>query len=237
MRKKLGFFILFFVTTLVSQAQGLGGLKSLLSEDSISSKESYATIGLVVGSSGIGFEVKRKVYEDVVLRLGFSTLPINFTKYEQLGSVTVKGYYNAKFTNIHLLADYSLLKKESYEFRLTGGLTYFAKAQIEANVTPVGNYYYGEIQLNDGTMGDATINVDWKGIAPYVGFGLGSAIPLTKMNITLDVGTYYFLANAKVDMKTTGYLIGNETQRKQIQDNLKPYKWLPTFQLSLNYKL
>lgn len=237
MRRKLSFFILFFVITMISHAQELGGLKSLLAEDSTSSDNSYATLGLVVGTSGFGLDVKRQVYEDVVLRLGFNTLPFNFTKYEQLGSITVKGYFKARFTNIHLSADYSLLKSENYEVRMIGGMAYFNQSEVTVNLTPIGNYYYGEIQLNDGTMGDATVIADWKGFAPFLGVGLGAAIPKTKMNISLDMGTYYFLTNAKVSMVTTGYLIGNENQRKQIQDNLKPYKWLPTFQLSLNYKL
>lgn len=237
MKKIVSILFLLIIGFQTAKSQNLGSLKTTVEEPIVDENKSYATIGLLVGSSGIGIEAKKRYNEDAVLRFGFNILPINFTKYEELGNVTVKGYYKSNFTNIHLLADYTVLKNNNFEVKAVSGLAYFAKAEVEVNVTPVGNYYYGEIQLNDGTMGDATIKADWSGLAPYLGVGLGASIPETKMNISLDLGTYYFLSNAKVDMKTTGYLIGNENQRKQIQDNLKPYKWLPTLQISINYKL
>ncbi len=197
----------------------------------------YGTLGILVGSSGIGLEFKREIADKTVLRFGYSHLPFSFTKVEQTGNVTINGYYKARFNNWHLLADYEVKTIKQTIFRLTGGISYFSKANVFAHVTPLGSYKYGEIELNDGTMGYADVDADWKGAGLYFGCGIGSAIPKSKMSYSFDLGTYYFTTSAKVSMVTTGYLAGNEVQRKQIQDNLKSYYWLPVIQLSLNYKL
>lgn len=195
------------------------------------------TFGLIAGTAGIGLEVKREIADKTVLRFGYDHLPFSFTKVEQMGNVTVNGYYKARFNNWHLLADYEVKTIKSTVIRLTGGAAYFSKANVFAHVTPLGSYKYGEIELNDGTMGYANVTADWKGFGLYVGCGIGSSIPKTNMNYSFDLGTYYFTTTAKVAMETTGYLAGNEVQRKQIQDNLVSYSWLPVIQISLNYKL
>lgn len=193
-------------------------------------------ISAMVGTAGFGLEVKREVADKWVLRLGGNVLPFGFTKVETLGNVVVSGRYKGRFTNIHLLADYTFSPFNNFSMRGTAGLAYFAKGKVDATLTPVGSQKYGEIELNDGTMGDAVVTADWQGVAPYIGVGFGKAIPATRLNISVDLGTYYFVSNPDVDMVTSGYLMGNEAQKNQIKENLKSYSWLPTLQVALNYK-
>jgi len=190
-----------------------------------------------LGTSGFGIDFKKKISEKIYCRIGYSHLPFSFTKIEQVGNVTINGYYKARFNNVHFFADYKIFTIK--ETAITGiiGFSYFPKAEVDVHVTPVGKYMYGTINLNDGHMGDANINATWKGFAPFVGVGLSKNVYKHKFFYGFDIGTYYFLSAAKVDMITSGYLEKNEIQRRQIQDNLKTYTWLPTLQISLNYIL
>jgi len=212
------------------------GMNTLLPVDS-SDLPSIGAIDFCVGTSGLGLEYNARIAKGISIRIGYSHLPFSFTKIEQVGNVTINGYYKARFNNVHIFIDKYLFLVRQTLIKGVVGFSYFPKAEVNVHVTPVGKYMYGTINLNDGHMGDADILASWRGFAPFIGLSLGKYMNKSRTTYLFNIGTYYFLSAAKVDMTTSGYLEKNEIQRVQIQNNLKSYSWLPTIQMQINYKL
>ncbi|RZK39558.1 MAG: hypothetical protein EOO90_18300 [Pedobacter sp.] len=213
------------------------GTTALAQQDSIASaKNRQSSIQLNLGTQGIGAEFNYGLSSQLALRAGASfVLPIpvnNVFKIDDFKSTTsIKG----DFQNIHLLLDFTPIKNAAW-LRLVGGAAYFLTAEGKVKVTPTDNYNYGDLILTQDQVGYLDMNIDWKGVAPYFGLGLGRVIPKNKFNINFDLGTYY-LSSPKASIAGTGLLSGNSSQSEQFQSNLSDYKWLPVLQLNLNFKL
>lgn len=195
------------------------------------------SIGVYLGTQGAGLEARHKLHKDWNVRLGGGFLPMELRMNSKVKDVSLRGTYKSSFSNIHLLAEWRVpAVPPKLGLRVVGGLSYFITAQTKSVIKPKGEYYYGDIPLNDQYMGQINLDVDWSGIAPYLGISMLRAFPGKTWGINVDLGTYY-LSKAKVDMTTSGYLTGNESNKDQIEKNLKGYRWLPVLQVMLNYKL
>lgn len=192
------------------------------------------SIQLNLGTQGVGAEFLYGVLSRLALRGGVNAIPLkanDIFKIEDFNSTT---HASADFYNIHVLADYTPFQKASW-FRLVGGLAYFFKADGKVRITPSDNYTYGDLVLSEEQIGYVDLNVDWKGIAPYLGFAFANTFPRKKFNVSFDLGTYY-LSKPKADIIGTGLLEGNSSQTAQFQSNIKDYRWLPIVQINFNYK-
>jgi hypothetical protein len=193
------------------------------------------SVKLNLGSQGIGGEFAYGVNNKVALRLGINIIPVSVNDAFEFTDFNSTSKVSAKFTNIHLLADYTPFKSAP-AFRLVGGAAYFVRAKGGMHVQPSDNYTYGDIVLNEEQVGYLNMDIDWKGIAPYAGIGLFRVIPKHRFNVNLDLGTYY-LKQPDVKIVGTGILKGNNTQEGQLKENVKDYRWLPVLQLNFSYKL
>jgi hypothetical protein len=211
--------------------------QQMMTSDAPAASPDAMTLGVYAGSQGFGLEFRRKVATNWNVRFGGGYLPWNAGINEKISEVSVHSDYKTSFTNIHALAEYQLPFWKKIDFRLVGGLAYFVSANVKGTVTPKGDYYYGDIQLNDENMGEIKVDAEWTVLAPYLGVGLFRIVPTKKLNVNLDLGTYYFVSAPRVNMETSGYLAGNQSNSDQLADNLKSYRWLPVLQLTLNYKL
>jgi len=193
------------------------------------------SVKLNLGSQGIGGEFTYGVAKKVALRLGVNVIPVSVNDAFEFADFNSTSKVSAKFTNIHLLADYTPFKSAP-AFRLVGGVAYFARAKGSMYVQPKDNYTYGDIVLNEEQMGYLNMDIDWKGIAPYAGIGLFRVMPKRRFNVNLDLGTYY-LKQPDIKIVGTGILKGNNSQEGQLEENVKDYRWLPVIQLNFSYKL
>jgi len=193
------------------------------------------SVKLNLGSQGIGGEFTYGIDKKVALRLGLNVIPVNVNDAFDFADFNSTSKASAKFTNIHLLADYTPFKSAS-AFRLVGGVAYFVRARGTMQVQPSDNYSYGDIVLTPDQVGYLNLDVDWKGIAPYAGIGLFKVIPKRRFNVNVDLGTYY-LKQPDVKIVGTGILKGNNKQEGQLHENVKDYRWLPVIQLNFSYKL
>ncbi|WP_162903390.1 hypothetical protein [Taibaiella koreensis] len=195
-------------------------------------------IGITLGSSGLGIQGIYPLNNQFSLRAGLSWIPtFTYTRTDKVGTTTLEQKFKTGFVNIHLLGDYYLPVLQHTGFRVSAGLAWFVHAQSKVRSIPVGDYYYGDIQINDDRMGDINTTVKRNGIAPYLGAGFLNLFSSKQLQLSLDVGTYYLLPEASVKMETTGYLTGNERNQEQLKENLKGYRWLPVVQVGLYYKL
>jgi hypothetical protein len=194
-------------------------------------------IGITLGTSGIGLQGIYPLSQDFSLRAGFSVIPsFNYIRTDKIGTTSLEQKFKTGFVNIHVLADYYLPVLRQAGFRLSGGFAYFVNAKSDVTSKPVGDYYYGDIQINDERMGDIKTTVKRNGIAPYIGAGFLNLYSNKHINVSFDLGTYYLLPEADVKMEATGYLTGNERNQEQLKENLKGYRWIPVVQFGLYYK-
>jgi hypothetical protein len=196
-----------------------------------------ASLGVIAGTTGFGLEGMAPLSSHWYLRAGFTFTPtIGFTKEGKIGTTRMEHHFKSNAAKLHLMVDYHLPVLKKMGFRLTGGVAWFITAQSNVNSVPLGNYYYGDINVNDERMGAIRSRVTRDGIAPYLGAGFLNLFSTSNINLSLDLGTYYSLADAKVRIRTSGYLTGNERNQEQLKENLKGYRWLPLLQLGLHFK-
>ena len=193
------------------------------------------SVKLNLGSQGVGGEFTYGVATKVALRLGVNVIPVTVNNAFDFADFNSTSKASAKFTNIHLLADYTPFK-EAPAFRLVAGAAYFARARGNMQVQPRDNYSYGDIALTPEQVGYLDLDINWKGIAPYAGIGLFRVMPKHRFNVNVDLGTYY-LKQPDVKIIGTGILKGNDKQEGQLHENVKDYRWLPVIQLNFSYKL
>jgi hypothetical protein len=197
------------------------------------------SVGLLIGTAGVGLEASTPIAPDFCLRPGFSYVPkFSYTNNAVLGDYSVSNKFKTQLLNIHLFGDYYLPALRSVGWRLTGGIAGFIVAKSDVVTIPTGDLYYGDIPLNNDPerMGEVKSKVSRNGFAFFIGTGFEHLVNTEHFALSLDLGTYYSIADPSVEMTTTGYLVGNERNEHQLKENLSQYRWLPTLQVGLHYK-
>lgn len=193
------------------------------------------SILLNVGTQGVGAEFAYGVLPNLALRGGLNFIPFKAHDVFKISGFNSTSNLSADFYNVHALADYVPVKTASW-FRLVGGFAYFFKAKGDIRVIPSDDYKYGDLVLTEDQIGYVDLNVNWKGLAPYLGVAFANTFPRNKFNVSFDLGTYY-LNKPKADITGTGLLEGNSSQTPQFQSNIKDYRWLPIVQINFSYRL
>lgn len=187
---------------------------------------------LHAGSSGLGLNFKLNFKEHSSVRLGLSMIPFKYSTVVDLG-MSLNAETEANYTNFHLLYEYQPIKSVK-GIRLVGGLAYFSSANVTAKLTPESAVSTSLVTLTKEEIGDLDIRIDSKGIAPYIGIGLGKTLPKNRFNVNFDLGSY-FLSSPTVTSVGTKLLANNESIGTTLTENLKDYRWLPVLQINFNY--
>ncbi|WP_221284822.1 hypothetical protein [Mucilaginibacter sp. SP1R1] len=222
----LVFFLALFVLTKRSNAQGEPFTGPILNQKSLHFN---------AGTQGLGAEFSYGVLSRAALRLGVNFIPVAANNPFEISGFNSTSKLTASFSNIHLLADFTPFENAS-GFRLVGGAAYFMNANGNLQVQPTDKYTYGDIVLSPNDVGKLNMNVNWKGVAPYLGIGLLKAFPNHAFNVNLDLGSYY-LRQPAARISGTGILESNSSQTGQFQQNIKGYRFLPVVQVNFNFKI
>jgi hypothetical protein len=190
---------------------------------------------VLLGSQGLGLEGRYGFTEMLSARLGATFLPASANNVFTVSGFNSTTNVNAKFYNVHLLADYTPSENLPW-LRVVGGAAYLYKAQGVVNVNPAGNYKVANYNISAAEMGTLNIDVSWKGVAPYLGVGFLQAFPSQLFNVNFDLGTYYLNAPQSTIIGTK-LLSDNYKLEPQVNSNLKSYRWLPVLQVNFNFKL
>jgi hypothetical protein len=193
------------------------------------------SIQLIAGTQGIGAEFIYGLSPKLALRTGASFIPLTVNNAFPVSGVSSDNTLTAHFFNIHFLADFTPFENAPF-IRVVGGAAYFIQAKGDFAVQPTGNYNYGDISLTPQEVGKLNMNVDWSGVAPYLGMGLARLFPRRRFNINLDLGSYY-LSRPQTTVVGTGLLDGNSSQNAQFSKNMSGYRFLPVAQLNFSFKL
>ena len=201
------------------------------STDSSSSADHHFMTSLHAGTVGFGLDFKYN-YGIQTARLGYSTIPFHYATVVDMG-LQMGADAKVAYNNLHLLYDVTPFKKAQW-FRFTAGAAYFTSAQVVAKLTPQQAVETKIVTLTAEEIGTVQLTFDSKGFAPYLGLGLGRAVPKKKFNVNFDFGTYYLPA-PKVTVVGTKLLENNAALGTQLTQDLKTYRWMPVLQLNFTY--
>lgn len=192
-------------------------------------------LSLSVGSQGIGLDYTQNVKFGWSVRLGGSYLPFSYNYSGVFGNVNSDVKIKTKsFANAHLMVDW--YPSEYLGLRITPGVGYFFNAKATAHVQPSGQYKYGDITLTGEDIGAMDGEMQWKGLAPYLGagwlffFNEGES----PVSLGIDAGTYY-LPRPEATLTGTKLLQNNSYNEQKFKENVKNYRWLPLLQVSIRY--
>jgi len=192
------------------------------------------SVQILIGSQGVGADLKYGFLPKLSGRAGFGLVPVTVNNIFGFSSFSTDNQLSAKFTNVHLLAEYAPFN--SGRFRIVGGAAYIVKGDASLIVTPKGNYQFGNTTITKDEIGVLNAEVSWKGMAPYLGAALFKSFPNRLFNINADIGTYY-LSSPGTSFTGTKMLSDNSSQQPQFNKNMQGYHWLPVLQLNFNFRI
>lgn len=190
---------------------------------------------LLAGTQGIGGDLRYGLTPQLSVRGGASFIPVEANNVFSFSGLQSTNSVSVKFSNVHLMADFVPFK-HAQGLRLVAGAGYLYQANGNVNVTPTGTYTVGNYKLTPADLGTLKIDMSWKGVAPYFGFGFFKSFPNRVFNVNLDLGTYY-LSQPKSDITGTQMLAENYKLEPQLNKNIKSYRWLPVVQLNFNFRI
>jgi hypothetical protein len=175
----------------------------------------HLSLGVTLGTTGLGFDVAAPVTEYLQLRAGYDIL--SGLKYKEDIDYRAKGQPTKKTEvegKLHLGAAKLLLDifpSRTVPFRFTTGFYLGTDEIIKAeNTIPVTAFDKGEGLL----IGDYIVEFDQDGIAkatikvnkfrPYVGIGFGRSVPRKRIGVSGDLGVMFW-GKPKLYEKQTGH--------------------------------
>jgi hypothetical protein len=190
---------------------------------------------LHAGTQGFGVDFKYGLNQKMAVRAGISsTLGLGVSNVVQLEGLNANNKLKAHFSNVHVMGDYNPFKTSS--FRITAGVAYLFEARGNLHFIPQGTYTFDGMELTGEEVGDLTIDLSWKGVAPYIGVGFFKTSPDKLLNINMDVGTYYLNA-PKSTIVGTKLLADNYQLEPQLDKNMSSYRFLPLIQINLSINI
>ncbi|MES2453981.1 MAG: hypothetical protein V4594_00495 [Bacteroidota bacterium] len=225
-------FIFLLCLTAAGQQKAPGG--TIVPNGAKSQFKKPLSLQILAGSQGIGADFKYGFNSKISGRVGFSIIPIDVDKAFTFSGFDVQGLLSSKFSNVHLMADYSPFNNRN--FRIVGGASYLIEGSANAMILPSNGYSFGNQAVTKDQIGTLNAEVSWDGIAPYLGLGFFKSFPNKLFNINLDLGTYY-VSSPNTSFTGSKMLSDNEENAKRFNENMKGYRWLPVVQLNFNFRL
>lgn len=204
------------------------------------SKPYLGTVGIHAGTQGIGVTGRMPITDQFGAHIGLSFLPFDMEVNKRYGSYDTNSDVKARFSNVHLAADwFPFYTKTNFfqYFNVSAGAAYFFKADGDFETTLTEDYHYGDIIVPAEDLGMLTTNISWKNsVAPYLGVGFNQIEVSPLFTLGFSLGSYY-LSKPEVSMVGTQLLEENESNGPIIEKNAEDYRFLPVLQLNFSYKI
>ncbi|MFP5042815.1 hypothetical protein [Parasediminibacterium sp. JCM 36343] len=236
MRQKIKFvlFALFFIKGATAQVEK----KQATLPKTPTAFSNNTSLQLGVGTQGLSFDVKETVSSKFTLRLGTTLLPVHNLDLTNTVDIGIKSSTNgdADLNSVRLLLEYSPVHNGG--FRLVTGAGYFYKSGLVMNLSINESKQFSNTgpTYTGAQIGTVKTVIDSKGIAPYIGIGLGRATRKHRFTTNLDLGTF-ILPSPTVVVTGTNMLSNNSHLGPVLQNQISDYKWLPVLQLHFNYRI
>ncbi len=205
------------------------------------------SISLQFGTMGFGGEIAQalKLDNSLNLRLGasyfdvsmFVTPPITVSLGDDASELDISP--KVKSLLFEALLDYHPFKKRS--FKLVAGLAYgTGDSEVMAEPTvKTGTFKFAsDFEIDAQDFGKANFSVSGNAIRPYVGIGLGRAIPKRRIGFGFELGTYYS-GSPKLALDRSGIVETLITDQNilSIQNNVKNYSFIPKLSFTLRVRI
>lgn len=214
-----------------------GFSNSVNSADSTSKHTANSSVSIFGGVTGIGVEFsyliipsKRLYIRGGISHIGYSKL-YNF-EYNKRSIIKIDP--DIRLGMIYTGIDYLPFKKSSLYVTTGIGYTHNVKTAIFANTT-TGLDISGTF-ISSEDFGKVNFEVKWNKIVPFIGVGIGRAVPKKRIGVSAEIGTYY-IGSPKLSMEYTGILeITNiDEALPKIEKNMAGYAFLPYLMIKLRY--
>lgn len=194
-----------------------------------------------VGTTGLGLHLTLPVSASLNSRIGF-----NVFRYETSSS-TDDAQYDAKLklNTIDALLDYYPMTGNG--LRLTTGLIYNNnKIDIVARPTRSSTYTFNGNTYVASQAGEVDGRIDFRKIAPYLGFGWGNALEsMSGWRFTSDFGVMFqgspntslSSRNCTLDAALCNRLAGDlEAENRELQDDADAFRFYPVIRVGVSYR-
>jgi len=199
---------------------------------------SYYTLALKMGTLGLGLDFSLPLNDYFSTRISLNGFKYTYDTTQD----DVDYSATATLLSAGLLLDYYPI--QSSDFRLSAGVYYNgniidADAQINKKIT------LGTTTYNIGEIGSLATATKLNEVAPYIGIGWGNKGKEEGWGFSLDVGAMYHgeigidatvKPSIALSTSTETVLKANvETERKNIEDDVRNYTFYPVIMLGLSY--
>jgi len=123
-------------------------------------------------------------------------------------------------------------------FFLSGGVGYSWHPHLGVVATADTKLNLGGLELTPEDVGTIDLAIRWSPVVGYVGWGFGRAIPRKRVGVGFEMGVFY-LGKPRIDLKYEGFLetTNLSEQIPVVERNLRHYRYLPTLNLRVGYRL
>jgi len=190
-----------------------------------------STVAGKISTLGAGIDYAFPVSQSVDARIGFNTFSYNIS--QNSNGTNFNGKLN--LGSLAALADWHPWDSS---FRVTGGLLY-NNNKFSLTATPTGgNVTVGGTVYTTAQAGTVSSTVDFGKLAPYAGFGWGSAPKDTGLSFAADIGIM-FQGSPRANVTATGNFAGLATSVAQanadLNASLRSFRYYPVVSIGLGY--
>lgn len=187
------------------------------------------------GTLGLGGELTTAVTSNVNARVGLNTLDFDYDdEFED-----VEYDVGLDFSSFSALVDWHVFNDS---FHLTAGLLSLDH-ELGLDATPTTSQDIGGTSYSPSEIGTLSGSAEIDGVAPYIGIGWGDPMdPDKRWGFYLDLGVA-FTESPDVSLSANGTMASDPVfqanlakERKDIEDDLEPFKFYPVISLGLYYR-
>lgn len=123
-------------------------------------------------------------------------------------------------------------------FFVAAGLAYTWHPDLRFVITANDKLNLGGLELTPEDVGIVNLGVRWHPVVGYVGWGFGRSLPRKRIGVGVEMGVYY-LGRPTVQLDYVGFLetTNLSEQVPVVERNLSNYRYLPSLNLTVSYRL
>lgn len=222
----------------------LGRAKILYTNDSliIRNKKSVS-IGILGSTNGFGLQLSRQLGGKNKIAVKLSGTHFLYQINNQIVTIDGKNiyFYGNTLVGIKLrvngkielgAANISLdFHPFGNAFKISTGCALIF-TQLNFIATPRDSLKQGEISIGPEEQGNIYYALKTQMLCPYLGIGIGRAIPKKRLGVNFEIGAYY-IGEPKLSFETTGMLEPTSVEEGKLKENIRNYQLLPTISLGL----
>ncbi|MBC7892426.1 MAG: hypothetical protein H7Y12_09450 [Sphingobacteriaceae bacterium] len=197
------------------------------------------SIAVAVGTNGIGAEWV--IHKNANLRWQYRAA-VHYFGYAKPSTINLNAESplllipTVQMSMVRAQADWHPFRRGT--FHLSGGLALGIAPRYAARLVAEQGIRYYSINLSEEEFGTLEFELRYRRVMPYLGLGLGRAVPHRRFGVSADLGCFY-IGSPRLSLFTDG-LIESTTlpdELPNIERNMKNYSFLPSLNLYFRYRL